>query len=316
MKSTNYLAVFSLLLCSACSESGVNPGDESNLELAQEFGIYLVQNDSLIYKENEELDIDKIMIVEQPLIVLGDIDHYDSSSQTLHLNKAVGWQDIPVYSAPFIVAEDGEILHYGYFYNWPNCCWPRGPVSLTVYNHPILEYTLQVHGFEKEKIINALPGTLRQSDIITKITEVELIEEDGKVTGVEITLQITNNLNHPVYLIDVDKIPGYALKSWIYFGEETGFWGYDYNLEYTLPANPGGPSEWSLDWYSLVAPDETLIRTLQVESWGNAVVNEGTETGIIFTLDNMAGTIPPESFENLDHPVWIGKIIHKQALTF
>ena len=210
-----WLVLASYLIVSACNkreEIPEIPEIRSHLDKAQNFGIYLLNGNSLIFDENNILDTSGIQIIEDPIIGFSDIRYYDLASHAFHLTKKVSWQEIGGHFIPFLFAENGAIISYGYFYNWPNCCFPQGPVSLTVYNENSerMLHTLPLSGNDLPVLMERMPEEIKHTDFTTEILHSTRISTSQEA---EFELVFTSNLDQPVYFLNPENTPEYARSS-------------------------------------------------------------------------------------------------------
>ncbi len=310
-----WVVLASFLIVSACDKSRLEipeiPEVRSNLDKAQKFGIYLLTGDSLIFDENNLLDTARIRIIEDPIIGPSDIQYYDLASHAFHLTKKVSWQETGGHFIPFIFAENGAIISYGYFYNWPNCCFPQGPVSLTVYNETgeRLLHTLPLSGIDLPLVVQRMPEEIKRTDFTTEIVRSTRI---GTSQEAEFELVFTSNLDQPVYFLNLENTPEHARSS-LWYPSSTDQFTPEEAVFATEIYNPNGESAWSLDWYVLIEPGSQWRTTIRIPTFVDDIAEGDQE--IILTYDNLAGVIPKDVYDSLEYPVWIGRIIHKQTVS-
>lgn len=309
------LGLVILFIITSCDKSHepIMGGATSNIDQIENFGIYRIVGDSFIYLANGEVDLDQTNVILEPFIGMSDIKYFDLSSLTLHLNRPIGWNDLEAYNPPFLLAENGNPIREGYFYIWPNCCWPRGPMSLTVHNQNAsnLTYTMQISGAEHALFSSSLPDSLVRRDLDINIDSVTFQRDSEKIVSGNFSLTITNLTEEEILFINPEQAPD-SLRLSIcqlsrptylepeFFTPYTSVRQWDSIPDYT----------WSEEWYVEMEPGESI----QIDVYSRTYFSADGEQEIVLTLDNLAGTISRNTYESMPVKPWLGRIIHVQVV--
>lgn len=316
----NLLLIIVLCFSIACNKETPEPKPTitSNLELAQEFGVYKLQGDTMPRNEAGDIAFEELMIVEEPLITLADIVYYDTASHTLHLSKPVSWDDVGAGNRlEFIVAEGGKALQDGRFYLWPNCCFPQGRLTITIYNDvdSVLQYTMQVNGELQEAFERSLPERYLRKEFAIELKRAEVLSETVDEWNMKLEVQIQNRSDQDYYIFDPAKAPPYVREIEL-TPNLSGFFLYRYRLVTNIHYNPIGRIDWSLDWYTLVRAGETVNFSFEMEQRKHNGLAIGETLDVVFAFDNLAGMMPLPTYRNQDPAVWLGKMVSKQQIRF
>ena len=310
-----WFGVMVLILLNSCrkSEDPIIAGATSNIDQIEDFGIYRIVGDSFLYLANGEVDLDQTNVILNPFIGISDIRYFDQSSLTVHLKSPISSIDLEAYNPPFLLAENGNSIREGYFYIWPNCCWPRGPMSLTVHhqNASNLVYTMQLSGAEQALFISSLPDSLVRRSLDVNIDSVTFQRENDIIISGNFSLTITNLTSEKFLFINPQQAPD-SLRLSIsqissptylhpeFFTPYTGVRQWDKIPDFT----------WSEDWYVGVEPDESI----QIDVYSRTFFSAEGNQEIVLTVDNLAGTISRSTYESMPVKPWMGRIIHYQKI--
>ncbi len=291
----------------------------SNLDLAQAFGLYLLDTDStrIPLDEMGNPQLDSIRINAQPLFTTEDIIRFDLTSRSFVLNKKADWSEQGFFPyRPFIFAENGQLLAYGYFYLWPSCCYAREPLSLTVYgaHNETLVHTLPLYGDHSDLLIQMLPNQIVKRDLEVHLADPHIVEtmENSQVTNFQ--LRVTNNMGSALYFLDPDKVPGGAFSNICRYRTIESMASVPQEYAARVTEWQEDSLQWTMHWYQLLQAGETMERPIPVATHETAELHGEQE--IVFTFDNLVGVAPQSVTDTLDFSIWPGRILHHQTVSF
>lgn len=259
------------------------------------FGIYMLKNKTLsLYNDLGDAYLTKALD-SVAVLTSEDIEYYDWSSHCIYLKNDkdemkerlldANGSLLEHPGAPFVVTSNGEAQYYGFFHSMIMSTIAAAPsineMSLTYYPEDVLSIGRSWNSDDldarnndnvKQALIDA--GLLHAGisvavDTLFGLTFYPLSNDSMQI---EYRFSVTNNDQDALYVLDPNKI---GTDLFFYFNVAPSITNLD-NSEFLRPNHqydssiaPDTSDFDDLNWYTLLSPDETMVRTVRTGRYTN-----------------------------------------------
>lgn len=294
------------------------------------FGIYMLKDKTLsIYNDLGDAYLSKVLD-SVAVLTSKDIDYYDWSSHCIYLKTdkdeinerlldSSGFM-FKYPGAPFVVTSNGEAQYYGFFHSMIMSIAAATPsineMSLIYYPEDVLPIGRSWNSDDldtrnNENVKQALidtglfhAGISVAVDTLFGLTFYPLSNDTMQM---EYRFSITNNDRDALYVLDPDKI---GTDLFFYFNVAPSIYNLDNsdflrpNHRFDLSMTPDTSDFDDLNWYTLLSPSETLVRTVRTGKYANVSAGQ-------FEFDLRYGTpihtLSKSKRNKLLGRIWIGE---------
>ncbi|MCK4530545.1 MAG: hypothetical protein KAU44_05155 [Candidatus Marinimicrobia bacterium] len=259
------------------------------------FGIYMLKDKTLsIYNDLGDAYLSKALD-SVAVLTSKDIDYYDWSSHCIYLKTDKGEINERLLDtngllfkypgAPFVVTSDGEAQYYGYFYSLIMSIAAATPsineMSLIYYPEDVLSIgrswtndDLDTRNNEnvKQALIDAGLFHAGISVAVDTLFGLKFYPLSSDTMQMEYRFSITNNDQYALYVLDPDKI---GTDLFFYFNTAPSIVNLDNNdflrpnHQFDISMTPDTSDFDDLNWYTLLSPGETMVRTVRTGQYAN-----------------------------------------------
>jgi len=319
MRIHTTLALVSLsMLIFACSEPKV---------VNYPFEIYFLADSDISEHEAFEVDINTLVLSEEPWVSSSDIEFYDYSSHCIYLKEDKShffenydggfYQFTPVLSKkPFVVVSEETRVYVGALHSGLLSLAPAGPYmdEMDVGGYPAdVMHISRAWGNDEDlrsdpDIKNTLIGQgLFHAGLTIELFSFHILENSDTST-VEYSIRINNNDQDDLYVLDPAKM-GSSLFHYYTNGPDlwdTSIPGQPIYLysEYKSVESPEPYHSWAVGWFTLIESDNSIERTIQLKGYPS--IPDGTYTANMKFAS--PSNIDKESRYVADGRIWIGSI--------
>lgn len=277
--------ILSLILIFGCSK---NSDPVSAVDEESNFGIYFLNDTLLTAHQAIEMDINSLVLKNDPWISNNDIEFYDFSTHCIYLKNDKSYffanysgefyQFNPtLISRPFVVVAGTERCYIGALHS--------GLLSVA----PVFPYIDEGDvGFFPEDVIHIsrawsdnetdTRSHLKVEEILIKqdlfhagltieLTSFQLVDNSDTAT-VDYTIKIKNNDQDDIYIIDPEKM---GSERFHYYTNGPHLWDYSkpkyIYSQFKHVVSPEPYDSWDIDWFTRLKSNQTIERIITLKGY-------------------------------------------------
>ncbi len=280
-----YIIFFiSLITILGCLKNS-DPNSPNNEDAS--FDIYFLEDKSITEYDAEKIDINNLILDNEPWLKQSDIEFYDFSTHCIYLKKDKScffenfegkfYQFNPVLiSRPFIIVSGNEKCYVGALHSGLLSLAPVGPYmdELDVGSYPSDVMHISRSWSNNEDIRSdprvediLIKQNLFHAGLEIELTSFELISNSDTST-VEYQIKLINNDEENLYVIDPDKM---GSELFHYYTNGPHLWDYDKSLylysKYKDVDSPDPFDSWKFEWFTLLERNQSITRTIRLKGY-------------------------------------------------
>lgn len=315
------ILILSLTIIFGCSKNS-DPFSVNNEE--SYFGIYFLKDTTMTEQETTKMDINSLVLNDDPWLTHNDIEFYDFSTHCIYLKKDKSYffenyggkfyQFNPeLISRPFVIVAGNERCYVGALHSGLLSMAPAGPYmnELDVGYFPADVMHIS-RAWSDDGDIRSNPKVeevLIEQDLFHAGLEIELtsfqLVDNSDTSTVEYSIKIKNNDQDNLYIIDPAKM---GSELFHYYTNGPHLWDYSKPLylysQFKEVDSPEPYDSWNFEWFTLVKSNQSIERTILLKGYPH--IPNGNYVGYM-NFSNPT-KITKENRYVADSRIWIGSI--------
>lgn len=316
-----FMFVLTLMLIFGCSK---NSDPVSGQDEEGNFEIYFLYDTLITESQTAQMDINSLVLNNEPWLTHNDIEFYDFSSHCIYLKKDKSYffenyggkfyQFRPVLiSRPFVIVAGNERCYVGALHSGLLSMGPAGPYmdELDVGYFPADVMHISRAWSDNEDIRSnpKVEEILIKQDLFHAGLEIELtsfqLVDNSDTSTVEYSIKIKNNDQDNLFVIDPAKM---GSELFHYYTNGPDLWDYSKPLylysQFKEVDSPEPYDSWKFEWFTLIKSNQTMERTIRLK--GYPYIPNGNYVGYI-NFSNPKN-IAKDNRYVADGRIWIGSI--------
>jgi len=289
--------------------------EDNQYKIYDGFNIFLLKDENMTANTASKQELSNLELQIRHWVSSNDIEYYDYSAHIIYLKYELKIH-ISTFGKPFVVVVNGERQYLGALWSGFSSSYYLGPVINVhprFYPDDIIHISLEQYlpqqsqdPRENDEIRDALKSTGKyHAGLECTIDKVEILDnnQQNNTCTLKYTYNIKNNDIFNLYVFDPEKMGNglfHFFTNGVYFRDENNI--YQSTTGHTLP-EPW--NSWELDWLSLIASGDSIIKT--VTKTGYPFIPPGSYD-CYFRFPSLRLQMSKEERVLPDGRIWIGKL--------
>jgi hypothetical protein len=262
-----------------------DPISSNNAESS--YGIYFLEDSSITEYDSKSIDINKLILSNEPWLKQSDIEFYDFSTHCIYLKEDKSYffenfegkfyQFNPVLiSRPFVIVAENERCYVGALHSGLLSMAPVGPymdeLDVGFYPSDVMHISRSWSDNEDIRSDPRVVDILIKQNLFHAGLEIELTSfkliSNSDTSTVEYQIKLINNDQDNLYVIDPDKM-GSALFH--YYTNGPHLWDYTNSVylysKYKEVDSPNPYDSWKFEWFTLIERNQSIVRTIRLKGY-------------------------------------------------
>lgn len=315
------ILILSLTIIFGCSKNS-DPFSVNNEE--SYFGIYFLKDTTMTEQETTKMDINSLVLNDDPWLTHNDIEFYDFSTHCIYLKKDKSYffenyggkfyQFNPeLISRPFVIVAGNERCYVGALHSGLLSMAPAGPymneLDVGYFPADVMHISRAWSDDEDIRSNPKVEEVLIEQDLFHAGLEIELtsfqLVDNSDTSTVEYSIKIKNNDQDNLYIIDPAKM---GSELFHYYTNGPHLWDYSKPLylysQFKEVDSPEPYDSWNFEWFTLVKSNQSIERTILLKGYPH--IPNGNYVGYM-NFSNPT-KITKENRYVADSRIWIGSI--------
>lgn len=315
------ILILSLTIIFGCSKNS-DPFSVNNEESC--FGIYFLKDTTMTEQETAKMDINSLVLNDDPWLTHNDIEFYDFSTHCIYLKKDKSYffenyggkfyQFNPeLISRPFVIVAGNERCYVGALHSGLLSMAPAGPymneLDVGYFPADVMHISRAWSDDEDIRSNPKVEEVLIKQDLFHAGLEIELtsfqLVDNSDTSTVEYSIKIKNNDQDNLYIIDPAKM---GSELFHYYTNGPHLWDYSKPLylysQFKEVDSPEPYDSWNFEWFTLVKINQSIERTILLKGYPH--IPNGNYVGYM-NFSNPT-KITKENRYVADSRIWIGSI--------
>lgn len=315
------ILILSLTIIFGCSKNS-DPFSVNNEE--SYFGIYFLKDTTMTEQETAKMDINSLVLNDDPWLTHNDIEFYDFSTHCIYLKKDKSYffenyggkfyQFNPeLISRPFVIVAGNERCYVGALHSGLLSMAPAGPymneLDVGYFPADVMHISRAWSDDEDIRSNPKVEEVLIEQDLFHAGLEIELtsfqLVDNSDTSTVEYSIKIKNNDQDNLYIIDPAKM---GSELFHYYTNGPHLWDYSKPLylysQFKEVDSPEPYDSWNFEWFTLVKSNQSIERTILLKGYPH--IPNGNYVGYM-NFSNPT-KITKENRYVADSRIWIGSI--------
>ena len=315
------ILILSLTIIFGCSKNS-DPFSVNNEE--SYFGIYFLKDTTMTEQETTKMDINSLVLNDDPGLTHNDIEFYDFSTHCIYLKKDKSYffenyggkfyQFNPeLISRPFVIVAGNERCYVGALHSGLLSMAPAGPymneLDVGYFPADVMHISRAWSDDEDIRSNPKVEEVLIEQDLFHAGLEIELtsfqLVDNSDTSTVEYSIKIKNNDQDNLYIIDPAKM---GSELFHYYTNGPHLWDYSKPLylysQFKEVDSPEPYDSWNFEWFTLVKSNQSIERTILLKGYPH--IPNGNYVGYM-NFSNPT-KITKENRYVADSRIWIGSI--------
>jgi hypothetical protein len=315
------ILILSLTIIFGCSKNS-DPFSVNNEE--SYFCIYFLKDTTMTEQETTKMDINSLVLNDDPWLTHNDIEFYDFSTHCIYLKKDKSYffenyggkfyQFNPeLISRPFVIVAGNERCYVGALHSGLLSMAPAGPymneLDVGYFPADVMHISRAWSDDEDIRSNPKVEEVLIEQDLFHAGLEIELtsfqLVDNSDTSTVEYSIKIKNNDQDNLYIIDPAKM---GSELFHYYTNGPHLWDYSKPLylysQFKEVDSPEPYDSWNFEWFTLVKSNQSIERTILLKGYPH--IPNGNYVGYM-NFSNPT-KITKENRYVADSRIWIGSI--------
>lgn len=316
-----FMFFLSLVLIFGCSK---NSDSVSGQDKEGNFEIYFLYDTLLTESQTAQMDINSLVLNNEPWLTHNDVEFYDFSSHCIYLKKDKSYffenyggkfyQFSPVLiSRPFVIVAGNERCYVGALHSGLLSMAPAGPYidegDVGSFPDDVMHISRAWSDDEDIRSNPKVAEVLIKQDLYHAGLEIDLtsfhILNNSDTSTVEYSIKIKNNDQDDLYVIDPAKM---GSELFHYYTNGPHLWDYSKPLylysQYKEVDPPEPYDSWNFEWFTFIESNQSIERTIRLKGYPY-IPNGNYVSYMNFSNPN---NIAKDNRYVADDRIWIGSI--------